>query len=146
MTHAESRAAHTTAVTPSAADTVRALRREFNRALAARDTAAFGTLFADNATFASPLVFFKGRQAIVSHYMSLMTGRQITLVFDPKELHGQPPFLSEYGVFHQEWDGGKKMDGSYFAAWTLTPNGRWILNVQAWTPLDCNRGACELNP
>jgi ketosteroid isomerase-like protein len=128
----------------SPAATVRALRVEFNQALATRDSVVFNRVLADSVTLVSPLQLYRGRASGVSHYMGLLGhGEKITLEFEPIDVQDRAPFVSEYGKWHQSWAGGQRqITGTYFAVWSLTVDGRWVLDVQAWTSLKCTEEPC----
>jgi hypothetical protein len=123
---------------------VRARRAEFNRALASHDTTILRQVLADSVTLVSPAQYYQGRAESVSHYAALTghAGENLTLVFDPSDVRGAPPFVSEYGTFENGAVYMKDVTGQYFAAWVLGADGRWMLTVQAWTAIKCSWGAC----
>ena len=129
---------------------VRAGRADFNHAIAPFDSGQLATVLADSVTFVSHSKRYLGRSAVISRYRNYTGGtRQLTLTFEPREVTGAAPFVTEYGTFAQQWHDSddspgavRKMEGRYFAIWALE-DGRWRMLVQSWSPTHCNFGPCE---
>lgn len=135
------------------ASAIRAAREAWNRAFAARDTAALAAHWSANGILSTGLGAMQGRDVIVrEHYATLFEDRpDVTFTRTPREIDGHAawPVQYEFGDWVETWtepDGRTELRGTYYSMW-LGIGDRWLLLSDSYVPGTCTGSRyCEPRP
>ncbi len=122
---------------------IRALRQQFNTAIAQHDSTRIERFCtADYTAISSRNVEIKGieneRQALANEFK---TKKEVVYVRTPGQIKVFPTWnmASETGHYTGQWqesDGLVQMSGTYYAKWHKI-QGSWRIRVEVFTPLTC---------
>ncbi|HSM06360.1 MAG TPA: nuclear transport factor 2 family protein [Longimicrobiales bacterium] len=140
-----------TVVEPAAADSVRAAREAFNRAIVEMEMAPIEALVLDD------YVLVTGRSSIYAGaepHLELWRGDfaspEGTYIYvrTPREVRVNPDFglaeeLGNWVGRPRSGDGSGEVSGVYAAKWQRAVDGAWMLQSEVFTTLECAGPICE---
>ncbi|WP_375446549.1 YybH family protein [uncultured Fibrella sp.] len=138
---------------PSADQQIRAIRQQFNEAIARHDTTHLASFFTDDYTLLSARNTEAkgkegGKRALANAFR---TQKNVVYVRTPTQIDvfASWHMASETGRWTGTWqetDGTVMLTGTYLAKWHQI-NGQWALRAEVFTPLTCSGSSyCEKGP
>ena len=138
-------------VEPAAADSVRAAREAFNRAIAERAIAPIeALLMEDNLLVTGRSSTYVGAEPHLELWRGDFASPETSYVYErtPREVRVNPDFglaeeLGDWVGRPRSGDGSGEASGVYAAKWQRAVDGSWVLQSEVFTTLACRGPICQ---